>query len=108
MAELFERHDRALRDSALSFGPDDGNAMRRRLRAAFDRFIDVRDITDHEIAALMRRAEIDIAVDLTGFTKRFPPRHSRAAAPAPVQVNYLGYPGTMGADYIDYIIADAT
>jgi predicted O-linked N-acetylglucosamine transferase (SPINDLY family) len=79
--------------------------MRRRLEAAFDRFIDVHNQPDKDVALLARDLEIDIAVDLGGFTQ-----DSRtdifAMRAAPIQVNYLGYPGTMGADYIDYIVAD--
>jgi protein O-GlcNAc transferase len=105
-AGLFEQHDRKRFEVvALSFGPDDGSPTRRRLAAAFDRFIDARGIDDREAAAMLRRLEIDIAVDLAG-----PMRDSRpgilALRPAPVQVNYLGYPGTTGEDCIDYIIAD--
>jgi protein O-GlcNAc transferase len=107
-AGLFEQHDTSRFEiTALSFGQNDNSPPRRRLEAAFEHFIDVRDNSDQEIAALMRRAEIDIAVDLMGFTKdnRLGVLARRAA---PVQVNYLGYPGTMGAPYMDYILADAT
>jgi protein O-GlcNAc transferase len=107
-AGLFEQHDRSRFEiTALSFGQNDNSPVRRRLEAAFEHFIDVRDNSDHEIAALMRRAEIDIAVDLMGFTKdnRLGVLARRAA---PIQVNYLGYPGTTGAPYMDYILADAT
>jgi protein O-GlcNAc transferase len=107
-AGLFERHDRSRFEiTALSFGEDDGSASRRRVAAAFERFVDVRQSSDQEIAELMRRLEIDIAVDLMGFTKD----HRLgvlARRPAPIAVNYLGYPGTMGAGFIDYIIADDT
>lgn len=106
MAELFEMHDRARFETiAISFGPDSNDEMRARLIAAFDRFIDVRNRSDREVAALLRKLEIDIAVDLKGFTgdARAGILSHRAA---PVQVNYLGYPGTMGADFIDYILAD--
>jgi protein O-GlcNAc transferase len=107
-AGLFEQHDRSRFEvAALSFGEDDNSAMRRRVVAAFEHFIDVRAKSDQEIAELMRRLEIDIAVDLMGFTK-----DNRcgvlARRPAPIQVNFLGYPGTTGAAFIDYIIADAT
>jgi predicted O-linked N-acetylglucosamine transferase (SPINDLY family) len=105
-AELFETHNQArFETTAISFGPDSGDAMRARLSAAFGRFIDVRNRSDREVAALLRELEIDIAVDLKGFTgdARAGILSHRAA---PVQVNYLGYPGTMGADFIDYIVAD--
>ena len=106
MAGLFERHDRARFETiAVSLGPDVRSAMRSRLEGAFERFFDVGQKDDREIANLLRSLEIDILVDLNGFT-----RGSRAAIlalrPAPVQVNYLGYPGTMGWDCIDYILAD--
>jgi protein O-GlcNAc transferase len=107
-AGLFEQHDKSRFEiTALSFGQNDNSPARRRLEAAFEHFIDVRDNSDQDIAALMRRAEIDIAVDLMGFTKdnRLGVLARRAA---PIQVNYLGYPGTMGAPYMDYILADAT
>jgi protein O-GlcNAc transferase len=107
-AGLFEQHDRSLFEiTALSFGEDDNSAIRRRVAGAFERFIDVRAKSDQDIAELMRRHEIDIAVDLMGFTKDN--RHGvLARRPAPIQVNYLGYPGTMGAPFIDYIVADST
>jgi protein O-GlcNAc transferase len=107
-AGLFERHDRTRFEiTALSFGQNDHSPARRRLEAAFEHFIDVDGNSDQEIAALMRRFEIDIAVDLMGFTKdhRLGVLARRAA---PIQVNYLGYPGTTGAPYMDYILADAT
>jgi protein O-GlcNAc transferase len=107
MAGVFERHDRNRFELvALSFGADDGSEMRARVKNAFDRFVDVREKSDAEIAALMRQWEIDIAVDLKGYTKD----HRSgifAFRPAPIQASYLGYPGTMGAPYIDYIVADA-
>jgi predicted O-linked N-acetylglucosamine transferase (SPINDLY family) len=107
MAELFERHDRLEFDLiGFSFGPQASDTMSKRVADAFTEFIDVRFKTDLEIAQLSRTLEIDIAVDLKGFTQG-----QRAGIfayrAAPVQVNYLGYPGTMGADYIDYLIADA-
>jgi len=103
---VFEHHDRErFKTVAISFGPNDGGAMRSRLTKAFDEFFDVRNRSDSEIASLMREMQIDIAVDLMGHTTgaRF---NIFAMRPAPVQVNYLGYPGTSGADCIDYIIAD--
>ncbi len=106
IAELFERHDRAnFEVIAFSFGPATDDEMQQRLKAGADRFIDVRDKTDRDIAALAREMEIDIAVDLKGITfgHRLGIFSHRAA---PIQVNYLGYPGTIGAPYIDYIIAD--
>ena len=106
MAELFERHDRSRFEIiGVSFGPDQHSAMRTRLIAAFERFIDVRAKSDEEVARRLREAEVDIAVDLKGFTRDCRPG-ILAHRPAPIQVNYLGYPGTMGAEYIDYILAD--
>ncbi|HEY2257032.1 MAG TPA: tetratricopeptide repeat protein, partial [Variovorax sp.] len=108
MARLFELHDRERFELiGFSFGPQLQDAMRERIAAAFDRFIDVSGQTDREITALARSLGVDIAVDLKGFTT-----HARtgifAHRAAPVQVNYLGFPGTMACDYIDYIIADET
>ncbi len=105
-AGLFEAHDRAKFEVyAFSCGPDTGDAMRRRLDAAFDRFIDIRHMTDTEAAALARASNLDIAVDLAGHT--IDARTGVfALRVAPVQVSYLGYPATMGADYIDYLLAD--
>jgi predicted O-linked N-acetylglucosamine transferase (SPINDLY family) len=106
MAELFERHDRnKFEILGISSGPDRRSEMRSRLIAAFDRFVDVRRLSDADVARLLREAEADIAVDLKGFTQNCRPS-ILAHRPAPIQVNYLGYPGTMGAEYIDYIVAD--
>jgi predicted O-linked N-acetylglucosamine transferase (SPINDLY family) len=106
MAELFELHDRARFEiSAISYGPDDQSAMRARLIKAFDRFHDVHLKTDRQAALLIQEHGTDIAVDLKGYTAaaRF---EILAHRPAPIQVSYLGYPGTMAADFIDYIIGD--
>lgn len=108
MAQLFEVYDAEKFELyGFSFGPDIQDEMRHRLSCAFDKFLDVRDKSDREIALISRDLSIDIAVDLKGFTQ-----DSRvgifAERCAPIQVNYLGYPGTMGADYIDYVIADKT
>ena len=81
--------------------------MRQRLKVAFDKFIDVRNMSDRDVALLARNLEIDIGVDLKGFTGDAR-TNIFAMRAAPIQVNYLGYPGTMGADYIDYLIADPT
>ena len=106
MAELFEIHDRdGFEWFAYSFGPEQGGEMRARLERAFDHFHEVGDRSDADIAALLRADEIDIAVDLKGFTLHCRPGIF-ARRPAPVQVNYLGYPGTMNAPYLDYIIGD--
>ncbi|HEU0096991.1 MAG TPA: tetratricopeptide repeat protein [Rhizomicrobium sp.] len=106
MAELFERHDRnRFEVTAVAFGPDDGSAMRARLARAFDRFEDVRAMSDLDVARLLRAREIDIAVDLNGHTEGARPGIF-AHRPAPVQVNYLVYPGTSGASYMTHILAD--
>ena len=107
MAELFEHHDRSRFELiAFSFGPDQHNdSMRKRVVSAFDRFIDVRNYSDEEVALLSRELGVAIAVDLKGFTTNCRTGIFALRA-APIQVNYLGYPGTMGASYIDYLIAD--
>jgi predicted O-linked N-acetylglucosamine transferase (SPINDLY family) len=107
-APMIERHDRRQFEvHGFSFGPDTGDESRRRMQHACDHFTDVRNATDREVALLARRFEIDIAVDLTGFTEGFRPGIFALRA-APVQISYLGYLGTMGAGFIDYLIADAT
>jgi predicted O-linked N-acetylglucosamine transferase (SPINDLY family) len=106
MAGVFEAHDREHFEwVAFSFGPDDLSSISQRVRHAFDRFVDVRTYGDRLVAQLARELEIDIAIDLKGFTQ-----DGRAGIfaerAAPIQVNYLGYPGSMGAPYMDYLIAD--
>ena len=106
IAGLFEAHDKTrFETTAIALDPDANDEMRTRLRAAFNRFMDVGNKSDQEVALLLRKLEIDIAVDLQGFTLgcRTGILSRRAV---PVQVNYLGYPGTMGAEYIDYILGD--
>src|SRR5580704_6666623 len=106
MAGLFELHDKSRFETiAMSFGPALDSDMRQRLVRSFDRFIDVRALSDQAIAELTYSMEADIAVDLKGFT-RDARTNILAKRPAPIQVSYLGYPGTMGASYIDYLIAD--
>lgn len=108
IAGLFERHHRsAFEVVAFSLRPVRDDDMHRRIVAAADRFIDVRDRSDKDIAALSRELEVDIAVDLNGLitNNRVGIFAHRAA---PLQVNYLAYPGTMGAPYMDYILADNT
>jgi predicted O-linked N-acetylglucosamine transferase (SPINDLY family) len=107
-AELFETHDRSRFEiTAFAFGPPSEGAMRKRLERAFERFLDVRDRSDLQIAQLARELQIDIAVDLSGFTQHCRPGIFALRA-APLQVGFLGYPGTMGAPYIDYLLADPT
>ena len=108
IAGLFEHQDRSRFEiTAVSLIRDDGSAMRKRIRSAFDNFIDAEQLSDAEAAVLIRQAEADIVVDLMGFTAGCRPGIC-AQRPAPIQVNFLGYPGTMGAPYIDYIVADRT
>ncbi|WP_091741277.1 tetratricopeptide repeat protein [Phenylobacterium immobile] len=104
---VFERHDRARFDvCAISFGPDDGSALRARTVAAFETFLDAQAMSDEAIVAWMRERRIDVAVDLKGFTAGSRKRVF-AARPAAVQVNYLGFPGTLGSEAYDYVLADA-
>ena len=106
IAGLFERHDSSRFEiSGYALGPRTDDAKRRRIRAAFPVFHDVADKTEAEIARMIRAAETDIVVDLNGFTA-----NCRSGIflhrPAPIQINYLGHPGTMGAGIVDYILAD--
>jgi protein O-GlcNAc transferase len=106
MAKVLETHDRERFEVyGYSIGPVKEDGMRQRLTRAFDIFHDVHDLKDQDVALLVRQDKIDIAIDLTGHTK-----NSRlgifAYRAAPIHINYLGYPGTLGADFIDYIIAD--
>lgn len=108
LAEVFEKHDRSKFEViAFSFGPNKTDEMRERVTAAFDEFIEVRNRSDEDVARLSRELEVDIAVDLKGYTQDSRPGIFASRA-APLQVNYLGYPGTMGVEYIDYMIADST
>jgi protein O-GlcNAc transferase len=107
-AEVFELHDRVRFEVFLfSYGPDDGSAIRKRIETGGDRFIDLRGVSDRDAAQRIYDEGIQILVDLKGYTADDRPRIA-AYRPAPVQVNWLGFPGTMGADWIDYLIADAT
>lgn len=106
IVELIERHDRARFETfgvALRDGPD--NAIRRRSAAAFEHFISAGSLSDADLVAQLRAAEIDIAVDLSGHTGGGRPSVFELR-PAPLAVNYAGHPGTIGADWIDYILAD--
>jgi protein O-GlcNAc transferase len=108
LAEVIELHDRnAFEVVAYSCGPDDGRTMRRRLHGAFDRFVDVSAVSDTAAARRILDDEVDILVDLKGYT------HAArsgivALRPAPLVVNYLGYPGTLGGGMADYVIGDPT
>ena len=105
-AGLYERHDREeFEIIAFDSGQGDGSAMRRRLEAAFDRIIDISRLADREAAEKILSEEIDIAVNLNGYFGK-QRMGVFALRPAPIQVNYLGFPGTLGAPYMDYILAD--
>jgi predicted O-linked N-acetylglucosamine transferase (SPINDLY family) len=106
LAGVFEHHDRSRFETfGISFGQDDGSEIRARIASGVEHFIDARSNGEFQIASLLREQEIDIAVDLMGATA-----DCRAGIfgfrPAPVQVSYLGFPATMGADFLDYILAD--
>jgi predicted O-linked N-acetylglucosamine transferase (SPINDLY family) len=106
MAGVFERHDAERFETiAVSLAPEEPSFMGRRLKRSFQRFMDVSGKRDTEIVDLLRSMEIDIAVDLGGFTDGTRPQIF-ARRIAPVQISYLGYPGTMGAGHIDYLLAD--
>jgi predicted O-linked N-acetylglucosamine transferase (SPINDLY family) len=108
LVELIETHDRSRFEViAFSFGAKTDDPLQRRLTRAFDRFFDLRDRSNLEIASLARTLNVDIAIDLGGYT-----RGNRAGTfalrAAPIQINYLGYAGTMGAEFMDYLVADST
>ncbi|MEI8376786.1 MAG: tetratricopeptide repeat protein, partial [Planctomycetota bacterium] len=106
IAEMIEKHDRD-RFAVLgySFGPDDRSPTRQRLVGAFDRFVDVKDAAFATAAERIAADGVDILVDLKGYTKDAR-TEILSLRPAPIQVNYLGYPGTMGAEFMDYILVD--
>jgi predicted O-linked N-acetylglucosamine transferase (SPINDLY family) len=106
MAGLYERHDRnRFEVIAIDNGSADQSPMSARLKQAFDQWIDIGDLRDVEAAEKIRAAGIDILVNLNGYFGKLR-MDVFAQRPAPLQVNYLGFPGTLGAPYIDYIIAD--
>jgi predicted O-linked N-acetylglucosamine transferase (SPINDLY family) len=106
MARLIERHDRSRFEvRGYSSGKIVEDALRDRFKRAFDHFRDVGDLGDRAVAEIARSDQLDIAIDLTGYTSALRPGIFACRA-APIQINYLGYPGTMGASFIDYIIAD--
>lgn len=107
-AEMLEMHDRSRFElTGFSLGSQGEDRMTARVRAAVDRFADLRGKSDREAALLARSLQLDIAVDLGGYTRGGRPGIFASRA-APLQINYLGYPGTLGADYVDYLIADPT
>lgn len=107
ITELLELHDRSSFEIyGVDFGTDDGSVLRKRVLGTFDRYLEARDRSDLEIATWMREREVDIAVDLKGYTAHARPGIFAHRA-APIQVSYLGYPGTTGAPFMDYVVADA-
>jgi protein O-GlcNAc transferase len=103
---MFELHDKSLFEiSAISIGSDDGSETRSRIERSVDTFVDAATLSDRDVALWIKEKEIDLLIDVNGLTGG-----SRTAIfahrPAPIQVNYLGYPGTMGASYMDYLIGD--
>ena len=108
LAELIELHDKKQFELiGISFGPNQDDEMRTRLKKSFDQLIDASAMSDIEIAQLSRDLKIDIAVDLKGFTQNCRTGIFAYRA-APIQLSYLGYPGTMSTNFIDYLIADQT
>ena len=106
ISELFELHDRSrFRVIGYSYGTDDGSPARRRLRDSFDAFVDLENVSHPDAAARIRADGVDILVDLKGYTTDARPEIV-ALRPAPIQVSYLGFPGTMGTRAIDYILVD--
>ena len=103
---MLEEHDREnFEIIAFSYGPDKNDSMRKRIVEAVDEFVDVHKNSVHQIVEIARKKNLDVAIHRNGHT-----RHSKtevfAQRVAPVQINYLGYPGTIGGDFIDYIVAD--
>ncbi|QWD28117.1 tetratricopeptide repeat protein [Polynucleobacter paneuropaeus] len=106
MAEFFELHDKKqFKLFAFSFGPQVQDSHRDRIKRSFNEFLEVGHLSDFEISQLSKQKNIHIAIDLKGYTKDSRPNIFSYRA-APVQVNYLGYPGSMMNKSIDYIIAD--
>jgi predicted O-linked N-acetylglucosamine transferase (SPINDLY family) len=106
MVQLYELHDRSRFEIfAFSLSPPKHDAMRQRMQATFDGFFDVQSASDQAVVDLARQQRLDIAVDLNGYSGRGRPGVF-ALRCAPVQVSYLGYPGTTGARFMDYLIAD--
>ena len=108
ISELFEEHDRhKFEIHAFYFGPNTNDEMNLIIKSAVDYYHDVRSLGHKDVALLARKVKLDIAVDLCGYTQDCRPEIFAERA-APTQINYLGYPGTMGVDFMDYIIADKT
>jgi protein O-GlcNAc transferase len=103
---VIEHHDRqGFEVIGYSAGVDDGGPMRHRIAAAFDRFVDISKIPDQEAARLIYSDAVDVLIDLNGYKSENRGK-ILAYRPAPIQVNYLAYPGTMGADFVDYILVE--
>jgi len=106
MAPTFTLHDRgSFEVSAFSYGQDVNDPTHKKLQKSFDRFFDVRNYSDRKIAEFSNSLSVDIAIDLSGYTRNGRPGIFAYRA-AQTQINYLGYPGTMGVGFYDYIIAD--
>lgn len=105
-AELYELHDRQrVEVFGFSCSEDDNTAMGARVRKAMDHFVRIDQLSDEAAAAAIREAEIDILIDLQGLTQGFRP-NVLSCRPAPVQITWLGFPGTTGLPWIDYVLAD--
>jgi predicted O-linked N-acetylglucosamine transferase (SPINDLY family) len=108
IAGLLEHHDRSRFEiTGIAIGPAEDSPLRRRLETALEHFVDASNTTEPDVANLIRSREIDIAVDLMGHTANSQPGIFGRRS-APIQVHYLGYAGTLGTSYIDYILADST
>jgi protein O-GlcNAc transferase len=108
IVDLLERHDKTrFETTGISFGLDDASTIRSRIAGSFDRFHNVGAGSDQDVAKLLNDLQVHIAVDLNGLTRGFRPG-VLARRPAPIQVSYLGYAGTTGAEFYDYILADET
>ena len=106
IAEMLESHNKEKFEIiGFSYGIDVRDDWSERARKSFDGFYNVFNMNDERVADLSRQLEIDIAIELKGYTQESRPAIFFYKA-APIQINYLGYPGTLGAEYIDYIIAD--
>ena len=106
MIGLLEKHDRNIFDIyAFSYGPNNNDWMNKRIKSAVDHFIDIKNLSTKEIVEITRKHKIDIAIDENGFTQNARTELFQSRL-SPLQINFLGYPGTSGANFIDYIIAD--
>jgi predicted O-linked N-acetylglucosamine transferase (SPINDLY family) len=107
LAEVFELHDTSRFEIfAYAWGPIDASSVRARIRGSCAQFLEVGALSDSALAQRLRDDRIDVAVDLAGHTLNSRPL-ALATRPAPVQVSWLGFPGTTGASYVDYVLADA-